>query len=139
MVAEKDAAIAAAVAEAERLRAAANKPAQVVEKPVYLTGKSITFFEIGKTTLSEKEKVRLNITAEQIKKSPADKVYHIQGHADPQTGSAARNQKLSEARAKAVYDYLISQAARLQGSGFDRRAVLLARNQPCNHHRIIAG
>lgn len=109
MVAEKDAAIAAAVAEAERLRAAANKPAQVVEKPVYLTGKSITFFEIGKSTISEKEKVRLNIAAEQIKKSPADKVYHIQGHADPQTGSAARNQKLSEARAKAVYDYLISQ------------------------------
>lgn len=109
MVAEKDAAIAAAVAEAERLRAAAEKPAQIIEKPVYLTGKSITFFEIGKTTLSEKEKVRLNITAEQIKKGPADKVYHIQGHADPQTGSAARNQKLSEARAKTVYDYLISQ------------------------------
>lgn len=110
MVAEKDAAIAAATAEAERLRAAANKPAQIVEKPVYyFSGKSITFFEIGKTNLSEKEKVRLNITAEQIKKGPADKVYHIQGHSDPQTGSAARNQKLSEMRAKTVYDYLISQ------------------------------
>lgn len=111
MIAEKDAALAAAAAEAEALRAAANKPAEVVEKvsTVYVGGKMVTFFPLGKSELSLQEKIRLDLKADQIKKGPADKVYLIEGHADAQTGSEAVNQRLSEARAKAVYDYLVSQ------------------------------
>ena len=37
-----------------------------------------------------------------------DRVYTIEGHADPQTGSAATNQRISEQRAKSVYDYLVN-------------------------------
>ncbi len=116
LIAEKDAALAAAAAEAEALRAAANKPAveRVVEKTknVYVGGKMVTFFGIGKSTLSEQEKIRLDLKANQIKNGPADKVYNIEGHADSQTGSAAVNQAISEKRAKAVYDYLVSQGVK---------------------------
>lgn len=113
LIAEKDAALAAAAAEADALRAAANKPAEerVVEKTntVYVGGKMVTFFGLGKSDLSEQEKIRLDLKANQIKNGPADKVYNIEGHADSQTGSSSINQSISEKRAKAVYDYLVSQ------------------------------
>ena len=82
---------------------------------IYLTGKGITFFNIGQTELSPKEKLRLDIIATQIK------IYVIEGHADPQTGSKAVNTRLAEQRAKKVYDYLISKgvkAENLQYKGY---------------------
>lgn len=111
-LAEKDAALAASIAEADRLRELANKPAveKIVEKTteVYVGGKMLVFFSIGKSNLTDAEKLRLDLKADQIKNGPADKVYLIEGHADSKTGTAAINQKLSEQRAKAVYDYLVS-------------------------------
>ena len=52
--------------------------------------------------------MRLDLEADLIKNGPKDKVYTIEGHADPQTGSAAVNQRISEQRAKGVYDYLVN-------------------------------
>lgn len=88
---------------------------------IYLTSKGITFFNIGQTELSPKEKLRLDIIATQIKNAPKNKIYVIEGHADPQTGSKAVNTRLAEQRAKKVYDYLISKgvkAENLQYKGY---------------------
>ena len=88
---------------------------------IYLTGKGITFFNIGQTELSPKEKLRLDIIATQIKNAPKNKIYVIEGHADPQTGSKAVNTRLAEQRAKKVYDYPISKgvkAENLQYKGY---------------------
>jgi 6-carboxyhexanoate--CoA ligase len=46
---------------------------------IYLTGKGITFFNIGQTELSPKEKLRLDIIATQIKNAPKNKIYVIEG------------------------------------------------------------
>ena len=64
------------------------------------------FFTIGKATLTEADKARLKLYAESIK--DADATFSVAGYADKKTGSAKTNQVLSEKRAKAVYDYLIS-------------------------------
>lgn len=116
LLAEKDAALAAAAAEAEALREAANKkPVEVmVEKQVevYVGGKAVVFFGLGSTKLTDHEKITLDLKADQIKNGPAMKVYHIEGHADSKTGSASYNLKVSEARAKAVYDYLVEKGVK---------------------------
>ena len=64
------------------------------------------FFDINKATLTEKDKARLSLYAEDIKN--VDTKFVVAGYADKKTGSVKRNQTLSEQRAKAVYDYLIS-------------------------------
>ena len=63
------------------------------------------FFDINKATLTEKDKARLSLYAEDIKN--VDTKFVVAGYADKKTGSVKRNQTLSEQRAKAVYDYLI--------------------------------
>ncbi len=69
---------------------------------------TIILYKIGTTALTPEEKIRLDLKADLIKNGPKDKVYTIEGHADPQTGSAATNQRISEKRAKSVYDYLVN-------------------------------
>ena len=64
------------------------------------------FFDINKATLTEKDKARLSLYAEDIKN--VDTKFVVAGYADKKTGSVKRNQTLSEKRAQAVYDYLIS-------------------------------
>ncbi len=65
------------------------------------------FFEIGKANLTDKEMINLGYIAEAIKKSP-NKTFKVVGSADKATGSAKRNQQLSEMRAQAVYDALVN-------------------------------
>uniref|UniRef100_UPI0040571B78 OmpA family protein n=1 Tax=Alistipes sp. TaxID=1872444 RepID=UPI0040571B78 len=112
LIAEKDAALAAAQEEIAALQQPAPAPAEpeneVVTNTVYLGEKMVIFFEIGEAELNDFEKVRLGMKAEQIKNGPTDKVYHVEGHADPQTGNSTINQTLSDQRAKAVYDYLVA-------------------------------
>lgn len=129
LLAEKDAALAAAAAEAEALREAANKkPVEVVvekQVDVYVGGKTVVFFSLGSTKLTDHEKITLDLKADQIKNGPAKKVYTIEGHADSKTGTAATNMRVSEARAKAVYDYLIEKgvkAEQLQYKGVGDKA-----------------
>ena len=97
------AAARAAAAEAEAAEAAAR--AAAAAKGVYAAGNSI-FFNIGSAKLSATDKVRLSLIADQIKNT--NDVYTINGYADKKTGNAAINKKVSESRAKSVYNYLVS-------------------------------
>ncbi|MEG1885875.1 MAG: OmpA family protein [Alistipes sp.] len=76
-------------------------------KEIYLLGTSVVFFDCAKTTLTDREKVRLDLVAEQIKAAPKGKVFTIDGHADYQTGTTKSNDRLAMGRAKTVYDYLV--------------------------------
>lgn len=103
-----------AKAENERLnrelaaaRAAANTAPAPVEVVEALDGE-IILFDYSMSTLSDQEKTRLQIIAEQIKNGPKDRVYTLKGYADQQTGTAANNARIAANRAKRVYDYLIS-------------------------------
>ena len=65
------------------------------------------FFSKGKADLTQADKARLNLFAEGIKGVESN--FTIDGYADKATGSVKTNQSLSEKRAKAVMDYLVSQ------------------------------
>lgn len=66
-------------------------------------------FEIDKVKLRKKDRVNLGFFAEVIKASNPSIVYTITGYADEGTGTAKRNQWLSEHRAQAVYDCLVNE------------------------------
>lgn len=82
-----------------------------VEKKVEVVSPAgnFVFFELGKANLKDSDKVRLNELAKAISAGDRNTVYKVCGYADKGTGSAKTNQRLSEKRAKAVYDYLVSQ------------------------------
>ncbi|MBQ6243702.1 MAG: OmpA family protein [Bacteroidales bacterium] len=65
------------------------------------------FFEINKANLTPKDKARLQLYAESMKNAK-DVTFSVAGYADKATGTPKINQTLSEKRAQAVYDYLIS-------------------------------
>lgn len=67
------------------------------------------FFEIGKATLTSKDKARIKLYAESINACKDDSTFEVGGYADKKTGSAKTNQKLSEKRAQAVYDALVAE------------------------------
>ena len=72
-------------------------------------GPATVYFEIGQTVLNDKEMAHLDFIAKNLVES-ADKntkIYlSLLGTADSNTGTLKRNQHLSEARAKYVYDIL---------------------------------
>ena len=65
------------------------------------------FFETGKATLKEESFQQLNTVVEFMKDNPTLKL-EISGHTD-NVGGLAYNMKLSENRAKAVVNYMVSQ------------------------------
>ena len=81
---------------------------KIVEKTVYQPSVSSTavFFTIGKSEISAADKARLDIFADSIKNMEG--TFTVSGYADKATGSSKLNQTLSEKRAQAVYDYLVS-------------------------------
>ncbi|MDN3674091.1 DUF5723 family protein [Flavobacterium branchiarum] len=85
------------------------KVSKAVLEQLKIEAKSI-FFETGKATLSEAKKAetskRLDAIKEILKNYPNAK-FAINGHTD-NVGNPKFNQKLSEARAKAVMDFLIA-------------------------------
>lgn len=68
---------------------------------------STILYDYGMSKLTAKEKTRLELMADVIKNGPKDKVYKIEGHADPQTGSKEGNRRVAQNRAKSVYDFLV--------------------------------
>ena len=84
---------------------------KVVEKTVSVGSANPTaiFFEIGKATVTSKDKARVQLLAEAIKAGSKDAVYEVAGYADKATGSAAFNQKLSEQRADAIVKALVAE------------------------------
>lgn len=114
---ELAAAKALAAAEAAKAAKAEADAARAREE----ADQSVILYDYGMAVLSQQELTRLQLLAQKIKQGPQDRVYNIGGHADHQTGTAAANQRLSERRAKAVYDYLVKQGvnpAQLKCEGF---------------------
>ncbi len=102
--------LAAAKAAADKAAAEA-AAAKAAQKPVTVAAapSEQIFYDLNASKLTSKDKTRLQLVAEMIKSGASDKTYTIVGHADKETGTAAINQKLSDKRAKSVYDYLVSQ------------------------------
>lgn len=65
--------------------------------------KTTLYFDCGQTALSAREKAHFEYFAEAVS---ADTKLKVDGYADKQTGSAKRNQYLSEQRVKTVVDLL---------------------------------
>ena len=84
---------------------------KIVEKPVNVGTATPTaiFFEIGKATVTTKDKARVQLLAEAIKAGAKDAVYEIAGYADKATGSASFNQQLSAKRADAIFNALVAE------------------------------
>ena len=86
----------------------------VVDKEDFFEGMTpaAIYFEIGQTTLSKKEKNHLDFLAKNLI-AKADKdtpvLITVMGSADGNTGTMRRNQHLSEARGKYVFDILTTQ------------------------------
>ncbi|MBR1405894.1 MAG: OmpA family protein [Bacteroidales bacterium] len=81
---------------------------------------SRTFFDLNSSKISAREKAHLDYFASQVIAN-TDKNYTIKGYADSATGSAAANDRISQARADAVKDYLVKNcgvdASRLNAVG----------------------
>lgn len=77
-------------------------------------------FELGKADLSDDSKIALHDLAKVMKQNP-DLRLRIEGHTSSE-GDSASNQILSEARAKAVVDFLVNkegiESSRLNAEGF---------------------
>lgn len=91
--------------------------------PISAPGTPVTlknvFFDLNKATLRPESTVELNKLRDFLKANPTLKI-EIAGHTDTR-GDAVENQKLSDARAKSVMDFLITQgidAKRLSSKGF---------------------
>jgi len=91
-------------------------------EPIEIGAKMILkniFFEFGKSTLKPESFIQLDNVVLLMKSTPGLRI-EISGHTD-NVGSAKANQKLSEDRARAVVDYLISRGielARLESKGY---------------------
>ena len=84
-------------------------------------------FEVGSSSLPDKAKATLRVFAEAFQGWPASSpVVRIDGHADA-SGSPELNQALSQKRANAVRDYLVSQGVGrgiLTAQGFGAHSLL---------------
>ena len=97
-------------------------------KPVVLHN---VFFETGSATLRPASAAELDRLAALLLETPSLRI-QINGHTD-NVGNEAANQALSEARAKAVMDYLQSKqiaAARLRAKGFGESQPLQTNDTP---------
>lgn len=83
------------------------KPVEIV-KTKYICPDAAFFFKINKYDLADRDRVNLGFVAEAIKDNP-EKTFMITGYADKATGNDRINNKLSEERAKIVYDTLVNE------------------------------
>ena len=102
-LADKAAAEAAQKALQDQLNSLKNRPVEVAD---YFEEPVIAYFKIGKSVLSATEKEHLKAAAKKIL-AHGDKVkFTLSGHADPETGSARRNEYLAKERANTVYNLM---------------------------------
>ena len=93
-------------AQIEELKNA--KPDTVtVSKAGDLVSPATLYYEIGGTKLSEREEAHLEFYVKNILEQAPDKVFVLTGSADKGTGTAARNQYLSEQRVNNVKKVLV--------------------------------
>jgi len=89
------------------------------------------FFETDKSSLSEESVIELGNVIKLLQDNPTMCI-EIEGHTD-NTGSKAHNQRLSEARAKSVVDYLINNGIapeRLTSKGYGFSKPIAPNNTP---------
>lgn len=98
---EENARLEQALAEGKR------DEAQTIVKQI--ASANLVTFQIDKSELSNEARVNLGMLAEVIKQGDPSTVYTITGYADAGTGSKKGNEKLSKARAEAVYDCLVKE------------------------------
>lgn len=98
-------------AENERLKKelAQGKMAAARETVKRIASANLVTFPIGKSKLSNEARANLGMLAEVIKAGDKNAVYTITGYADAVTGSKRINEKLSKARAEAVYECLVEE------------------------------
>jgi OOP family OmpA-OmpF porin len=106
------------------------KPAPAPKAPVVLEGVN---FEFDSATLTMHAKHILDGVAKTLKEQPSQKVAII-GHTDSR-GSSAYNQTLSERRAQAVVDYLISKGV----DGYNLSATGYGEDMPIDSNDTDAG
>lgn len=89
------------------------------------------FFETNKATIKPESETELERVAQLLKENPTIRL-EISGHTD-NVGSYRANQKLSEARAKSVVDYLVSkgvESSRLEYKGYAFNEPIADNNTP---------
>ena len=83
--------------------------AELAKRKTSVVSSTALFFNLNSARLLDRAKSAMQLLAETIAAAPKDQVFTLVGHADDETGTPEYNQKLSEKRAKAVYDYLVEQ------------------------------
>ena len=78
-----------------------------VSKAGDLVSPATLYYEIGSTKLSEREEAHLDFYVKNILEQAPDKVFVLTGSADKGTGTASRNQYLSEQRVNNVKKILV--------------------------------
>jgi len=121
-LAQKDSLLAAQKAEAEKRLDALNSKAMSVYRDARGTILSMSdiLFDFGKATLKNELKDNLTEVAAILKTLLAESNVEIEGHTD-NVGNAASNKKLSEQRANAVLNHLVSRGVekkRLKAIGY---------------------
>jgi outer membrane protein OmpA-like peptidoglycan-associated protein len=96
--------------------------AKVKQEPrgMVITLSGSVLFASGKTELLPAARAKLNEVANALKKSDAHSKFVVEGHTDS-VGTAAYNQDLSQRRAQAVRDYLVTrgiESSRISSEGF---------------------
>jgi len=76
---------------------------RILAAPILVT------FPINKATVSNEARVNLGFFADVIKEGNPDVVYKLTGYADKGTGTPAINNRLSKARAEAIYNVLVNE------------------------------
>ncbi len=120
----------------------ANTPAGSAVNPlgcpsVFATSRTLVLegvaFPSGSSVVGPQSRARLDVIVQQLKDEPALRV-EVGGHTD-NTGQAAGNVRISQARANAVRAYLISKgidAARLTAKGYGSQKPLVPNSTPAN-------
>lgn len=91
----------------EALAKGNQQEAQIIVKQI--ASANLVTFQIDRSDLSNEARVNLGMMAEVIKQGDPSAVYTITGYADAGTGSEKGNDRLSKARAEAVYKCLVKE------------------------------
>ncbi len=86
-----------------------NKTTEIMIEKNWVAAPHLITFPIGKSELSNEARVNLGFLAKVMKENNRKVVYTIIGYADKGTGSPKFNERLSKARAEAVYECLVKE------------------------------